>query len=478
MSVYSDELICKALEAELISERGPRVAVAALVSDSRQMSVNSMFVCIRGEAFDGHQFAGPAVANGAVAILCEETPSAVPENIWVLVVKDVIRAFRAITGLWRRQFDIPIVAVVGSVGKTTTKQLITAALSEKFPSILHTKESQNGYLGIAITLAQLRSHHDIAVIEIGIDEPGAMEKHLELVQPSIAIVTAIAEEHMENFSGLNQVAEEEMKALQFTDSNRGTSVINQRDHWIRQHRPHNPDDAIFYCLLEGEPESRQLREATGTNTLLGCEKNGRLHLTLPGQLESEAIDLPLPGKHNADNLLAAVAVAYGMGVSLQQMIAGLKTFNAPSKRSVIEKNLAGMIVIGDHYNASPASMRAAFSLFEDAARIHQSNGRRYVCLGDMLELGDGEERYHRELASELMELSIDGVFLYGERMKWLESELEKQGFHGLLGHFSDHKSLSERLLADLQVGDTVLLKGSRGMRLERVWDKLLAFTGE
>ena len=160
------------------------------------------------------------------------------------------------------------------------------------------------------------------------------------------------------------------------------------------------------------------------------------------------------------------------------MIAGLKTFNAPTKRSAIQKNPAGMILIGDHYNASPASMRAAFSLFKDAARIHQSNGKRYVCLGDMLELGDNEEKYHRDLASDLVGVPVDGVFLYGERMKWLHSELEKLGFSGHLGHFSDHKSLSQKLLMALQVGDTVLIKGSRGMRLERVWDNLLAFTGD
>ncbi len=469
MSSFPPSIIQEALHAMLISESGQPQSVTALVSDSRQMQPGSLFVCIRGEAFDGHQFAVPAVSNGAAAVLCEEIPPGLPPQTWVLQVPNSIEAFRRIVQAWRKSFHVPVVAVAGSVGKTTTKELVAAALQGRYSSVLKTEGSQNGFLGIAMTLARLRSTHKAVVVEIGIDEPGAMQQHLSIVDPDAAVVTAIAEEHMQNFRDLHQVADEEMLPLHFVGRKGGVVAINGDDAFISKYSEGGGYKTIrFHLCLPNEVMASL--DAHG-DTLCGVIRGTALELYGRG-MHGAALPLPLAGRHNAANVLAAAAVALGLGLTAAEISHGLGMFIPPPQRSMLHVRHDGSVLIGDYYNASPASMRAALSLFAEAEQRYQVSGKRYACLGDMLELGGEEERYHRELAGLLLDARVEGVWLFGERMRWLADELKCREYSGTVQYGQDHSEIGKSLGAALRPGDTALIKGSRGMRLEKVWDQL------
>lgn len=183
--------------------------------------------------------------------------------------------------------------------------------------------------------------------------------------------------------------------------------------------------------------------------------------------------LPLPGRHNAANLMAALAVAHGLGLSPEEIEKGLKTFSGAEGRSELRELSGKTPVVCDYYNASPASMEAGFELLCDVARRRRSPARR-AALGDMLELGPGEEGYHRGLADSLIRLGIEQVLLYGTRTQWLHQELQSRGYKGQLSHHATHAELAQALLAAAKPGDAILIKGSRGMRMENVWAALKA----
>ena len=196
---------------------------------------------------------------------------------------------------------------------------------------------------------------------------------------------------------------------------------------------------------------------------------------LAQEMNGITVQLPLPGRHNAQNLLAAIATARAVGLSSQEVLRGLETFRGASGRSELRSLLDGTPVICDYYNASPLSMRAGIAMLTQLSE--RTGARKIACLGDMLELGAGEESFHRELAAELIAHGISAVFLLGPRMRWLLDELNKQGFSGVAQHFESHETLSSQLLTEMHAGDAVLIKGSRSMKMEEVWKRLEAARG-
>ena len=346
------------------------------------------------------------------------------------------------------------------MGKHNTKELKAAIIKGKWTNqVLKTSGSQNGFLGIPMTLLELRPEHKAAVVEVGIDEVGAMEKHLPIVAPTASLVTAIGPEHLEKLMDLETVAREEKLALTYVDTNNGITVLNLDDPWL----------APLATSLKGPKGiGFTLGEKASQKTLCGQLSTDETVLTVSGLgLSKKDFDLPLPGRHNAQNLLGAIGMALVHGLKPDEIRDGLKTFKGAEGRSQIRTLPGGHRVLCDYYNANPPSMAAGLELLAT-----QSHGRKWACLGDMLELGSQEEGFHRELATLIVQKEIDRVLLFGPRMKWLFDELKHRAFKGHVSHFTTHFDLAQALFQGVSPGDSILIKGSRSMKMEEVWKHL------
>lgn len=441
-------------------------------ADSREVQAGELFVALPGEKFDGHSFIPQVLQKGVRAILTHQPPPAnVPEDAVFFQVPDTLNAYRTLGAAWLKLARAPLVLVAGSVGKTTTKELLAALLEGKFPKeVLKTQGSENGFVGIPKTLLKLHAAHKAIVLEVGIDAIGAMEQHLKLVSPTAAVVTAIEAEHLEFLKDIPTVAHEECVALFKTHQAGGKVVLNWDDAWVTKVAAPllNDSNAIAFSVAE-KPKTKNWVYGKVKADLVQMESN---------LFGTSQFTLPLPGLHNARNFVAAFALAKTLGLTDTEIAQGLKTFQPTEGRSQLRKLQTGALaakniqVLCDYYNASPASTTAGIALLSEIAE--RSKTPSWACLADMLELGDGEETFHRQLCEPLLNANVAHVLLFGKRMRWLEDELKSKGFRGELRHFEDKNALSQHLLQKLQPGEVVLLKGSRSMKMEEVWKALQA----
>lgn len=447
------KVIAKAFEASRPIRR--------VSTDSRSIKPGDLFVALKGEAFDGHDFIGQAVTQGAVAVLCEKYPAdTAQDGIDIFLVENSLESFRTLAFHWREYVDPVVVAVAGSVGKTTTKDILAAMLSAKFKKLTWTKGSQNGFLGLPITLIELAVDTEAAVIEVGIDAPDAMRQHIDLVRPEVSLVTAISEEHLEWLKDLETVAKEENLILEETARAGGTAIVNLDDSWI------NP---VMSRIKTGGRVGFTLSGASSPDIVAGRLVGSELQVDGFGR-QKFSLHCPLPGEHNARNLLGAVTVALVLGVTPDEMEEGLSSFAPSGGRSQMETLKSGVKVLCDFYNANPASMRAAFKVVGEVAG---NAAVRWLCLADMKELGTSEEALHRGLARDVQSLGDNvRVLLFGDRMKWLSDEIKKLDPKIYVKEFPSQDLMAAELRSQIKSGDIVLLKGSRSMRMEKVWDQL------
>jgi UDP-N-acetylmuramoyl-tripeptide--D-alanyl-D-alanine ligase len=442
---------------------------SSIVTDSRKIVPGCLFIAIRGDTFDGHDFISQAIQEGAKGILLREDHSALKTSnaeVCYFPVRDTLMAYRELAKAWRSRFPLPVAMVAGSNGKTTTKELIYALFQGKWDRVLKTQGSQNGFVGIPMTLLELTDEHQAAVIEVGIDEPGAMAAHVDVVSPNVSVLTVIQPEHLEKLIDLDTVAREEGIALIETSARGGSIAVNCDDPNIA---PHLTDIRIGkrlgYTLSDGCSD-----DSKPSTVMRGKISADLKTLEVSGAdfQKPETFSLPLPGRHNATNLLAAIAVCRLLGLSADEMRAGLSRFNAPEGRSQVRKLSDGTQVICDYYNSQPASLRAGLELLKELPGT-SAQTPRWACIADMLELGPQEEQFHREPATWMMDLGVTHVALFGKRMKWLEDELKKRGFRGYLRHFETQAELAQDLSSQAKPGSAILIKGSNSMKMGEVW---------
>jgi UDP-N-acetylmuramoyl-tripeptide--D-alanyl-D-alanine ligase len=467
--MLTPDFIVRSLHLRIPALPRPHTPFTGVFTDSRKSVPGSLFVALQGKNYDGHDFIENAVANGARGILCQRGHSVVgSKNAYLFYVEDPLKAYRRVAAAWRKEFSIPLIAIAGSAGKTTTKELLAAILQGKWKNILKTQGSQNGFVGIPMTLLELKPQHDAAIIEIGIDEVGTMEQHIALVSPGYSILTSIGPEHLENLMDVPTIAREEGIALSHVAKTDGTVAIYLDDPWIRPH---------LTTPKEGRKIPYSLKGATSKMEMISghLSENGK-ELTFSGLgIPETTIPMPLPGSHNASNLLGAITLAAGLGLNATEIKKGITFFQGAEGRSEIVSLPGALSVICDYYNAQPASMAAAFNLLHETARHSGATRPQWACLADMLELGQNEEILHRELASKILELEINHVLLLGPRMKALSDELRRKGFQGQLADYNSHAELASALTKGVRPGDVVLIKGSRGMKMEEVWKILEPF---
>lgn len=438
----------QALDGKLV---GPDVEFAAVSSDSRAIAPGDLFVALRGENFDGAKFVAGAAKSGAVAALVNRGSeiNSQESGIPLLLVEDTRLALGWLAAHWRAQLAVPMVAVTGSNGKTTVKEMLASILCEAAGSaeaVLATQGNLNNDIGMPLTLLKLRKQHRYAVIEMGMNHPGEIAYLTRLAHPDVAIINNAASAHLAGLGSVEAVAHAKGEILEGLPD-RGTAVINADDVYAPLWRRLAGTHAVIGFGLEKEASVRAQWKPQGNG--------GVIEVATPQGNFSAA--LQVPGAHNARNALAAAAAALALHISLPAIAAGLEKFTGVSGRLQRKAALHGAVLIDDSYNANPASVHAALKVLTEAS------GRKILVLGDMGELGPSAERLHSEIGAEARQLGVDKLLALGELTARAVREFGKGA-----RHFKRIEDLLAMLDKELSAGDTVLVKGSRFMRMERV----------
>ncbi|WP_224365219.1 UDP-N-acetylmuramoyl-tripeptide--D-alanyl-D-alanine ligase [Hyalangium versicolor] len=455
---FTDEEVAKATGAQRRTGFAP-ATYTDVCTDTRALKPGCLFVALQGERFDAHTFLAQARAGGAAAAVVRDdrTLPPLPGSFPLYAVNDTLEALGALARFHRKRFRIPVAAVGGSNGKTTTKEMVGAILATRGPA-LKTEGNLNNEIGVPLTLFRLEPEHVAAVIEVGMNHPGEITRLARIVQPDAGIITVVQPEHLEGLGSIEGVAEAEGELFREMGAE-SVAVVNLDDALI----PAQAARGKARKLTFGRAEAADVRLAQVKT--LGREG---LEATVRYQGKDWPVRLHFIGEHNALNATGAFAVGLALGYSPEECTRGLESARPYARRLNVVDGLGGITVIDDCYNANPASMDAALDTLRT---LVPSGGRAVAVLGDMLELGPGEMEEHQALGSRVVG-KAQVVAFFGPR--------SEKGFKAAssLGdstaHFSEVDPLVAWLKPRLKAGDVVLVKGSRGMRLERV---VAALTG-
>jgi UDP-N-acetylmuramoyl-tripeptide--D-alanyl-D-alanine ligase len=432
-------------------------------TDSRSLQSGDLFVALRGERFDGNQFIAQAKAQGAVAVVCEPSgeAEAVVHGLPALVVPDARIALGELAAGWRAQFNLPVIAVTGSNGKTTVTQMVASILrAHAGDDALSTEGNFNNDIGVPLTLFNLRAHHRVAVIELGMNHPGEIAYLSQLAQPTVALVNNAQREHQEFMGTVEAVAHENGAVLQALPDS-GVAVF--------------PSDDDFTALWQAMSLQRGQRTFSMPGDVSGQPgdvraavvlwQSGAWQFTLKTPEGTAPVHLHIAGRHNVKNALAASACALAAGVSLSAVAQGLMAFEPVKGRSralVLHAAGGDITLVDDTYNANPDSVRAAIDVLAELP------SPRLLVLGDMGEVGNQGPAFHAEVGSYAAERGVQALYTLGDL-----SVHASQAF-GASQHFADMDSLLAVAIAQVGQFQSVVIKGSRSMKMERVVQALLS----
>ncbi len=465
----------------------PPKAFGSVSTDTRALVPGALFVALEGERFDAHDFLGEARAKGAGGAVVRKGTPDVP-SLPLFEVDDTLSALGSLAAFHRRRFAIPVAAVAGSNGKTTTKEMLAAILKTRGPA-LATEGNLNNEVGVPLTLFRLAAEHRAAVLELGMSSPGELRRLTDLAKPDVAVVTLIAAEHLELLKDLDGVAEAEGELYRGLLPG-SVAVVNADDPrcMAQAERVASGVKKIFFgksALADVRLLSITPLGVEGQEILLEGEKweggpdARRSHPGIELQLRRVTVRLGFVGEHNAMNAAAAAAVALSLSYTLEEISRGLSSSRPYSHRSRVVAGTGGVTILDDCYNASPASMEAALATL--ASLTAANKGRAVVVLGDMLELGAFEEEAHRDLGRRAHESGVGLAAFFGPRSSLTFKEFlssSSSSSSSSSAHFTEIGPLLAWLRPCLRAGDVLLVKGSRGMKLERVVDALAEGPGD
>ena len=421
----------------------------AVSTDSRAVAAGELFIALRGENFDGHEFVTAARERGAVAavVAADAAESLASVGLPLLIVADTRLALGALAANWRSRFTMPLIAVTGSNGKTTTKEMIASILKAAFgDDVLVTPGNFNNDIGLPLTLLKLDSSHRAAIIEMGMNHPGEIAYLARIARPTVAVVTNAQRAHLAGMGSLESIAAEKGSIFEGLAA-AGTAVFSADDRWAELWRAQSANCRVFNFSFE------RAAPLTGNYQVHGLEN--RLTISLAG--ETISVDLAMPGAHNARNALAAAAVAVAAGIAPAAVREGFAAFRGIKGRLQRRSGLNGSLLLDDTYNANPDSVRAGIDVL--AATV----GKKILVLGDMGEIGEMTAQFHDEIGGYAKSQGIDRLFAFGE-----SAALAALNFGAGGQHFKKIEPLIEALVAELNPETTALVKGSRFMRMERV----------
>lgn len=464
--------IVKATNGKLASTSATANCVYTIVTDTRSLEESTksvgnqgspyIFWALKGDAFDGHDFVEEALRVGAAAIVAEETSAAAQmvrngENwgVALITVPDTNQALKNLAKSHRLTSNAQVIGVTGSFGKTTTREMIHAALN--FDSTSYRSPGNlNNHFGVPFSLLEIESHHTSAIIEMGASHVGEIDSLCEIAQPSIGVITGIGHAHLQGFGSISKVVEAKQELAKSIAAD-GLVVL--------------PGDSEFCDQLASDLDCRTVVRVgidAKHNDVVARDvwiSNREIHLSV----DDSAFKVKVTGRHFLTSILSAIVVGRHVGLSDPQIAAGLEKFTAPPGRCEV-KRAGTWTVIDDTYNASPEAMIAACNLLGH----WRTNGERVLVCGDMLELGDTVDQHYEKLGIAICENRLDAIFAYGTRAEDTVAACIAAGFDPDSAHaFDDQNELARSLASTLSAAATVLVKGSRARRMERIVELLI-----
>lgn len=447
------ENIAKACNGTYIGNDAERsVTIKGAVTDSRQVEEGYLFIPIKGARVDGHDFIPQVIGQGAAAVLSEKELSDCTKPY--ILVKSTEQALKDMAEFYREQLTIPIVGITGSVGKTSTKEMIASVLSQKF-KVLKTAGNFNNEIGLPLTLLRIRQEHEAAVVEMGISDFGEMHRLAKMAKPDVCVMTNIGICHLENLKTRDGILKAKSEIFDFLRPD-AHIVLNGGDDKLSTIGTVKGVTPVFYSI-EGENQRENPDITASEIENLGLKgMKARIH-TPEGDLK---VHIPIPGKHNIYNAMAATAAGLALGLTLEEIRAGIETVETIGGRTNL-LDIDGMVVIDDCYNANPVSMRSSIDVLKNGLN------RKIAVLGDMGELGEKERQLHYEVGQYVAESRIDTLFCAGTLSEEMAKGAKSTGSCQVF-YFPTRDEMLPELLNYLKAGDTVLVKASHFMDYPKV----------
>jgi UDP-N-acetylmuramoyl-tripeptide--D-alanyl-D-alanine ligase len=436
------------------------VEIKGISIDSRNIKEGDLFIAIKGERFDGHDFVPEAIKKGAWGALVERSAletryGSIGGLKNILPVEDTLAALQELSHMHRKKYPIPVVGITGSNGKTTTKEMLAGIMKQQGP-VLKNEGNLNNHIGVPLTLLKLEARHRAAVVEMGMSAPGEIDMLARLVSPDVGVITNVGPAHLEFLGTMDMVAE--AKAELLGNLNRdGTAVLNADDRYFETLKKKCSGRVLSFGI-ENKADVSACDMEQGTDFT---------DFTLTADGSKVNVRLRAVGRHNIYNALAAAAAATAVGMSIDAVKYGLEDFAPVAMRSEL-KLVSGRTVLADYYNANPGSVKAALETL-----ISLRAGMKSVAvLGDMLELGDTADEAHREIGRTAARLGVDVLISLGALSRHMLEGAQEAGMpKSNLFAAGSHAEAGDLLKKHSHNGDAVLIKGSRGMKMEKILEE-------
>lgn len=462
------ENIARACGGTYIGDESKKQCEAAgAVIDSRLVEKDFLFIPVKGAKVDGHDFIPAVFLKGALAVLSEQE-LVDPAGPYILV-DSTTEAMKKIAKFYRQSLDIKVVGITGSVGKTSTKEMIASVLAQKY-NVLKTEGNLNNEIGLPLTIFKIRDEHEVAVLEMGISEFGEMHRLSDMANPDICVITNIGLCHLENLITRDGILKAKTESFEHLAKD-GIAVLNGDDDKLCDKKIVNGRPAVFYGigreakLVESEEGTKRLAEKNVYATDVEAIGLSGTKAVIHAGEESFAVEIPIAGEHNVYNALAAVCVARQLGLDTEEIRRGIETAQTIGGRSnLIHKD--GITIIDDCYNANPVSMKASIDV------LAKASGRKIAVLGDMGELGSEEKQLHAMVGRHFAGRDIDALFATGELSAEIARAVEACSPKTSVYYFDTKEELIDRLDHYKEAGDTILVKASHFMGFSEIVKKL------
>jgi UDP-N-acetylmuramoyl-tripeptide--D-alanyl-D-alanine ligase len=463
---FSTDDVLKATGGALVRS-GRSIPFDGVSTDSRTIAAANLFVPLSGPRFDGHDYIGQAVGAGAAGVLVQRGRETVLEKISgsaaVISVGDTLTALGDLARFWRARFAVPVVAITGSSGKTTTKEMAATIMGQE-KHLLKNEGNLNNLVGLPLTLLQMNETHEVAILEMGTNRRGEIARLTGIAGPTVGVITNVGPAHLEGLQSLETIREEKGDLFRVMDG-RGTAVINLDDEALAPWAERWKGKKLTFAIEAGA-------DVTASRIAHEGEKGTIFTLVMDGL--SRDILLPVLGFHNVSNALAAAAASSAAGFSFDAICQGLMAFRPVGGRMEVWRLKNGGYLIDDTYNANPASVAVALKTLQGLKGECKST----VILGDMLELGVEAEKYHEEIGRSLADTGVGKAYLRGEFARATAKGATRRGMKGdrVIIDLNTEETAAQ-LRACMKAGDWVLVKGSRKMKMEEIVQAILGAIG-